>query len=75
METFVLTKTKAYGCTGEDPETSVLRVGDKSRCMIEMNYQAETSGYDVYWDGDTARWVDDDTDTVTILEIHKVKVK
>jgi hypothetical protein len=40
-----------------------------------MNHQAEKSGYDVDLDGDTAMWVDDDTDSVTILEIHKVKVK
>lgn len=73
MDVCVLTKTKAYGCTGDDPETSVLRVGDRSRCMCEMNYQAEKSGYDVHWDGDTARWVDDDQDAVIVLEIHKVE--
>jgi hypothetical protein len=38
-----------------------------------MNYQAEKSGYDVHWDGDTARWVDDDQDAVIVLEIHKVE--
>jgi hypothetical protein len=71
MEIFVLTKTKAYGCTGEDPETTILRVGDRSSCEREMNFLAEKSHYDVHWHGDTVRWVDDDEDSITVLEIHK----
>ena len=74
MTKYILTKTKAYGCTGEDPETSIAKVGTKQDCIDTMHEIGDECGYEVDYDDNTARWVDPDMDTVTVLEIHKVQM-
>ena len=64
----ILTRTLAYGCTGGDPETDVLAVGE----TVNMKDFYPTEGdYEVEEDDNTARWVDPDEDTVTVLKVHE----
>ena len=77
VEVWVATRTKAYGCSGEDPETTVLAVGTHKQCLkaaddaiAELYGGTITEGED----GDAERgWrgVDGDNDVVYTVQLHK----
>lgn len=71
----VITKTTAYGVTAEDPTTEVRVADDKkaaNEILAEYVAEAEERGFDVESTKKTARWVDPDEDSVTVVEIHNV---
>lgn len=71
----IVTKTTAYGVTADDPKTEVRVADDKkaaAEILAEYVEEAEENGFDVDSDKKTARWVDPDEDSVTVVEIHKV---
>ena len=71
----VITKTTAYGVTAEDPTTEVRVAEDKKKAneiLAEYVAEAEEHGFDVESTKKTARWVDPDEDSVTVVEIHNV---
>ena len=74
-DVWVATKTKAYGCTGEDPTTVVLQVGSRDECLKRamaavddlrswINGEVEGNA-DEGWRG-----VDSEEDAVYIIELH-----
>ena len=77
VEVWVATRTKAYGCSGEDPETTVLAVGTHKQCIkaaddaiAELYDGTITEGED----GDAEsgwRGVDGDNDVVYTVQLHK----
>lgn len=77
VEVWVATRTKAYGCSGEDPETTVLAVGTRDQCVkaaddaiAELYGGTITEGED----GDAEhgwRGVDGDNDVVYTVQLHK----
>ena len=77
---FVATRVKAYGCSGEDPEVKVLKVGTREACLAAcrkacdsiskfIGEPMEGSAKDG-WSG-----VDADEDAIYIVEIHTVTQK
>ena len=73
---YVLTRTTAYGCSGDDPETEVLCVGEKEQCEKKFNKlvkNEEKNNDALILSKNEASWVDSDEDTITVLKIHKVK--
>ena len=77
VEVWVATRTKAYGCSGEDPETTVLAVGTHEQCLkaadaaISELYGGTITEGD---DGDAEsgwRAVDGDNDVVYTVQLHK----
>lgn len=77
VELWVATRTKAYGCSGEDPETTVLTVGTHEQCLkaadeaISELYGGTITEGD---DGDAEsgwRGVDGDNDVVYTVQLHK----
>ena len=77
VDVWVATSTKGYGCTGGDPETTVLAVGTHDQCL-----KAATDEIDALLggtvtdggDGDAEsgwRGVDADEDCVYCVQLHK----
>jgi hypothetical protein len=76
VKVFVATKVKAYGCSGEDPEVTILCVGTKAQCVkaAEAEIESLTGFINGDSDGDAeSGWtgVDADEDTVYVVEVHE----
>lgn len=68
---YIVTKTRAYGVTAEDPETEILLVTDeKHKAESVIRSHVKNCGYDADTDKTSARWVDEDQDLVVVVEIH-----
>ena len=75
---FVATRVKAYGCSGEDPEVKVLKVGSREECLVACRKERDAISKFI---GETMegsakegwRGVDADEDAVHIIEIHQAK--
>ena len=75
VDVWVATKVKAYGCSGEDPETTVLAVGSQRKCQAAAALEVESleSFINGEVEGDAEhgwRGVDADTDVVYMVQLH-----
>ncbi len=78
VEVWVATRTKAYGCSGEDPETTVLAVGTRDQCLVEAQAEVVRLMPTVTFAGDEGvetedgwRGVDGEEDVVYRVQLHK----
>jgi hypothetical protein len=78
VEVWVATRTKAYGCSGEDPETTVLAVGTRDQCLVEAQAEVVRLMPTVTQFGDEGvetedgwRGVDGENDVVYTVQLHK----
>ena len=74
---FVAIKVKAYGCSGEDPEVTVLKVGTREACLVACQKARDSISkfIGVTMEGSAREgWygVDADEDTAYIVELHSV---
>ena len=74
---FVATKVKAYGCSGEDPEVNVLKVGTREDCLTACRKARDSISKFIGepMEGSARegwRGVDADEDAVYIVELHSV---
>jgi len=74
-DVWVVTKTKAYGCTGEDPMTVVIRVGSRDECLkyalAEVDVVRSCIDGEVEGDAEEGwRGVDSEEDAVYIIKLH-----
>lgn len=79
VEVWVATRTKAYGGTGEDPETTVLAVGTRDQCLVAAQAEVVRLMPTVTFAGDAGveteggwRGVDGEEDAVYRVQLHKV---
>lgn len=78
VEVWVATRTKAYCCSGEDPETTVLAVGTRDQCLVAAQAEVVSLMPTVTQFGDDGvetedgwRGVDGDNDVVYTVQLHK----
>jgi hypothetical protein len=79
VEVWVATLTKGYGCTGEDPETTVLAVGTRDQCLVAAQAEVVSLMPTVTDAGDEGvetedgwRGVDGNEDAVYRVQLHKL---
>lgn len=78
VEVWVATLTKAYGCSGDTPETTVLAVGTRDQCLVAAQAEVVRLMPTVTQFGDEGveteagwRGLDGDRDVVYRVQLHK----